>query len=107
MAAFAEGITAAALDGSELALSVCRPAALSIAEGICLVGRCFAGANVSVVLSGSTVRSEIMTRLVSDYLAQSATKAYTIQEPQHSPLTGAVLMALRRCGVDLDSLKLA
>jgi glucosamine kinase len=107
MAAFAERITAAALDGSELALSVCRPAALSIAEGIGLVGQCFQGQTVPVVLSGSTVRSEIMTRLVTDALAQSETKRYAIQEPQHSPLTGAVLMALRLCGVEIASLNLA
>lgn len=107
MAAFAEEITAAALDGSDLALSVCRLAALSIAEGICLVGQCFAGPKVSVVLSGSTVRSEIMTRLVSDLLAKSATRVYAVQEPQHSPLTGAVLMALQHCGVDIAALKLA
>ena len=101
MAAFAHEITSAAAKGSETALTACRQAAYSVAEGIGLVGQCFEGTLVPVVLSGSTVQSGVMKSLVAGFLDQSESKRYTIQEPDHSPLVGAVMMALQWKGVDL------
>ncbi len=102
MAAFAPEITSAAAEGSEFGLAACRQAAYSVAEGIGLVGQCFKSTIVPVVLSGSTVQSEVMKSLVSGFLEQSESKRYAIQEPNHSPLVGAVLMALQRQGVILN-----
>lgn len=102
MAAFAHEITSAAAQGSEIALAACRQAAYSVAEGIGLVGQCFESGTVPVVLSGSTVQSAVMKSLVVGFLGQSASKNYSIQQPKHSPLVGAALMALQRQGVILN-----
>ena len=104
MAAFAEEITSAASEGSELALKVCDHAAHSVAEGIGLVGECFDGQAVPVVLSGSTVQSEVIKTLVVNILAQSKTKRYVVQESDNSPLIGAVLMALQHQGVVAEAI---
>ncbi len=102
MALFAHEITSAAKRGSELALSVCRQAALSVAEGIGLVGQCFQSTTIPVVLSGSAVQSEVVKSLVAGFLEESENKRYDIQEAHHSPLVGACLMALQKQGVNLD-----
>jgi N-acetylglucosamine kinase-like BadF-type ATPase len=101
MAAFAHEITFAAAGGSELANWVCRQAASSIAEGIGLVGQCFQGRVVPVVLSGSTVQTEVISSMVAGYLERSGPIRYSIQEPKNYPLIGAVQMALQLQGVDI------
>jgi glucosamine kinase len=103
MGAFAPVLTSAAEEGSEIALHVCHVAASAVAEGIGLVGTCFKEEPVPIALIGSTVRSRIMTDLVTRLLTKNRFRSYRIKEPDNPPIIGAVLMALRQVGVDLSA----
>lgn len=69
-----------------------------------VIGNCFAGEPVSVALIGSVVNSAYMRRGTEAFLAQSPSTQYRVVDPAFPGGIGAVLMALKRRGIDDDVL---
>jgi glucosamine kinase len=97
----AELVTAAA-GHSPLARGVCDHAARGLATGIRLLGRCFAGAEVPVVLIGGLARSPAMSAAIAELLGGQLEKRYRLVEPALPPVAGAALLALRHLGIAID-----
>jgi glucosamine kinase len=96
-------VTAAAEQSVPIGCAVCDQAATSLGIGIRLVGACFPEARVPVALVGSVIRSPPVERVVKEVLARNANRDYQVVEPELSPVQGAVLMALERCGRAIDT----
>ena len=95
-------VTDHALLDSSLCWRVCKMGAEAVRIGICLLGASFTTPPVSVALIGSAARSAAMQQAIAAGLSRAAPGRYRIVEPAFSPEAGAVLMALRQCGVTPD-----
>ncbi len=93
-------VTQAALEGSPLAVDICRRAAYAVATGIYLVGSSCQASDVGVSLIGSVITSPYMKLAVQNELSKNLNleKRYHFQEPDGSPIMGAVLLAFQKLG---------
>lgn len=98
LSAMAPLVTTAATQGSPLAQTVCAQAAEALVLGVRLLGACFSYSPVPVAVEGSVGRSPYMLQTIDRQLQQHATPAYTLVEPAHPPVVGAVLLALQQIG---------
>jgi glucosamine kinase len=95
-------VTDFALRSSPLCRRVCGSGAEAVRIGICLLGAAFAARPVAVALIGSSARSPAMQQAIAAELLQAAPGQYQLVEPVFPSEAGAVLMALRQCGVTPD-----
>lgn len=100
---FAPAITAAAEQGSTLAIRVCNRAIDQIKVGIELIAASFAGEEVAVTFIGSVVNSAYFLQTLSDRLTLGNNKRYNVVQPQFSPVIGSVLLALKNVNVSIDN----
>ena len=96
-------LTQAAACGSNLAIQICKKAAADIVTSIKVVGACFESDIIPVVLIGSVVHSAVIHDSVKELLAKEGQgKRYHLTEPSLPPVLGAVIMAFKLCGMDVD-----
>ena len=95
-------VTDFALRSSPLCRRVCKSGAETIRIGICLLGASFTTPPVSVALIGGAARSAAIQQAIAAELLRAAPDRYQLVEPAFSPEAGAVLMALRQCGITPD-----
>ncbi|QHW30909.1 ATPase [Paenibacillus rhizovicinus] len=93
---FAPLLTAAAEQGSSVAVSVCDRAIHQIKVGIELLAAAFASETVEVAFIGSVANSPYFIKRLSEQLRCGANKQYTIVEPKLPPAAGAVLYAMNQ-----------
>lgn len=96
-------ITTAAEAGSPLARSVCDEAMKQIMVGVEIIGSFFKSDHVSVTGIGSVVNCAYMKSKLINSLQSGIKKQYEFQNPQLSAAAGAVLMAFRSLGLQVDS----
>ncbi|MEF3313415.1 BadF/BadG/BcrA/BcrD ATPase family protein [Paenibacillus sp. GYB004] len=92
-------VTSAALEGSELARSVCDRKVHEAVVGVHMLGGRFSSETVQVACIGSAINSVYMKERFRKECESASAKRYILQEPVLSPAAGAVMMALDRLGV--------
>ena len=95
-------VTNAALNDVTLAQDICNTAVRQLAIGIKLLGACFKTHAVPVVLVGSVACSPYMKHSITNTFVEDSNKKYNIVEPVLSSTAGAVLLGLKRLGIDID-----
>ncbi len=63
-----------------------------------LLGTCFSYSLVPVAVAGSVGRSAYMLQAIDHHLQQHSAPAFTLVDPVHPPVVGAVLLALQQVG---------
>jgi glucosamine kinase len=101
--AMAQIVTAAAVQGSPLAGAACDHLAEAITTGIRLLGNCFAGDSVPVVLVGGLARSIPLQDRIAELLRAAPDRGYQIIEAALPPVAGAALLALTQIEVTVDA----
>ncbi|MGG3308007.1 BadF/BadG/BcrA/BcrD ATPase family protein [Paenibacillus lautus] len=96
-------IKTAAEVGSRLARSVCDEAMKQIMVGVEILGSFFESDHVSVTGIGSVINCAYMKSKLMSSLQSGINKHYEYRNPQLSAAAGAVLMALRSLGLQVDS----
>lgn len=97
-------VTSAALEGSELARSVCDRKVHEAVVGVHMLGACFSSDIVQVACIGSAINSPYMKERFQEECESATAKRYIIKEPVLSPAAGAVMMALKRLGNSKDDM---
>jgi len=95
-------VTSAAEAGSRLARNVCDEAMKQIMIGVEIVGSYFQQKQVSVTGIGSVINCPYMTARFRDSLKLSHNKQYDFVTPQLSAAAGAVLLAFRNLGTNVN-----
>jgi glucosamine kinase len=100
-------VTAAAQRGIPLACRVCDRAAETLSIGIRLVGNCFERGTVRVAVIGGVAQDVYIRNELVRALDRSEERRYVMVKPELSNAAGAILLALRNCGVFADDSVLA
>lgn len=95
-------VTSAAEAGSRLAQNVCNEAMKQIMIGVEIIGSYFQQEHISVTGIGSVINCPYMTTQFRDSLKLSPNNHYEFATPQLSAAAGAVLLAFRKLGVDVN-----
>lgn len=96
-------VTEEALKGNETANRACEKSAKSLLLGIQLVASLFEAETVPVSLIGSVANSKpVRDILLREMEATDSLKKLSYQEPELSPMLGAVLYALNEIGKEPD-----
>ncbi|MFB4327756.1 N-acetylglucosamine kinase [Paenibacillus sp. CR_12] len=96
-------VTTAAEAGSRLARGVCDEAIRQIMVGVEILGSFFHSDHVPVTGIGSVVNCAYMKSKLMNSLQSGINKQYEYRSPQLSAAAGAVLMALRNLGLQVDT----
>ncbi|MGG3283903.1 N-acetylglucosamine kinase [Paenibacillus solani] len=95
-------VTSAAEAGSRLARNVCDEAMKQIMIGVEILGSYFQQDHISVTGIGSVINCPYMTTQLRDSLKLSHNKQYEFITPQLSAAAGAVLLAFRNLGTNVN-----
>lgn len=98
-AELAPTITEFALKRSTLAQSVCNRAVHQIMVGVEILASYFSQSEVKVALIGSVVNSDYFQQQLEFRMKKGNNKMYRIVSPAFSPVSGAVIMALKQLGI--------
>ncbi len=96
-------VTASAQKGVPLARTVCDIAIDALGTGIRLLGSCFTRDTVPVALIGSVVQSEYIKQSLKSVLAKSVNRSYEIIDSAFPSEVGAVILALGRHGIVINT----
>ena len=99
---FAKYITDAAVNGSDLAKSICEQAAFEIATGIKIVAACFESDNINVALIGSVANSGYIRECIEKYLVEAKNKSFILNNSVLPAEFGAIVMAMQRTDIELN-----
>lgn len=100
---FAPAITAAAEQGSTVAIRVCNRAIDQMKVGIELIAASFASSEVRVTFIGSVANSPYFLEKLDQQLSRGNRKQFSVMKPQLSPVIGSVLLALKNLNIPIDS----
>lgn len=95
-------VTSAAEGGSRLARNVCDEAVKQIMIGLEILGSFFQTDRIAVTGIGSVINCPYMTTQLRDSLNSSYNKQYEFVTPQLSAAAGAVLLAFRNLGTNVN-----
>ncbi len=99
---FAPVITSAALNGSHLAVDICKQAAVDIVTGIKLVGACFESDAILAALIGGVANSTFISNAVKNILSEEDNTRYILAKPALPAVLGAVIMAMRLDSIEVN-----
>ncbi|KOR89123.1 N-acetylglucosamine kinase [Paenibacillus solani] len=95
-------VTSAAEAGSRLARNVCDEAVKQIMIGVEILGSYFQSDRIAVTGIGSVINCPYMTTELRVCLNSSPNKQYEFVTPQLSAAAGAILLAFRNLGTDVN-----
>jgi len=95
-------ITTAALNGSCLAVEICKQAAVDIVTGIRLVGACFESDAILAALIGGVANSTFIHNAVQNMMSEENNKRYSLVKPALPAVLGAIIMAMQLKRIDVN-----